>query len=61
MVFGQYGLQNAQPPTPMNRMADRCKNITLPQTSFAGGNYNSYDNFCSNLTHIYNVNYVRGN
>ena len=24
---------------PMNRMTDRCKNITLPQTSFAGGNY----------------------
>ena len=23
--------------TPMNRMTDRCKNITLPQTSFAGG------------------------
>ena len=22
----------------MNRMTDRCKNITLPQTSFAGGN-----------------------
>ena len=25
-------------PTP-DRMADRCKYITLPQTSFAGGNY----------------------
>ena len=24
---------------PLNRMTDRCKNITLPQTSFAGGNY----------------------
>ena len=23
---------------PLNRMTDRCKNITLPQTSFAGGN-----------------------
>ena len=23
---------------PMNRMTDRCKNITLPQTLFAGGN-----------------------
>ena len=22
-----------------NRMTDRCKNITLPQTSFAGGKY----------------------
>ena len=25
-------------PPPVNRMSDRCKNITLPQTSFAGGN-----------------------
>ena len=24
-------------PPPMNRMTNRCKNITLPQTSFAGG------------------------
>ena len=24
--------------TPVNRMTDRCKNSTLPQTSFAGGN-----------------------
>ena len=24
---------------PVNRMTNRCKNITLPQTSFAGGNY----------------------
>ena len=24
---------------PVTRMTDRCKNITLPQTSFAGGNY----------------------
>ena len=26
------------PPLPVNRMTDRCKNITLPQISFAGGN-----------------------
>ena len=26
-------------PHPVNRMTNRCKNITLPQTSFAGGNY----------------------
>ena len=26
---------------PVNRMTDRCKNITLPQTSFAGGKYSS--------------------
>ena len=24
--------------TPVNRMTDACENITLPQTSFAGGN-----------------------
>ena len=28
-----------QTPSPVNRMTDRCKNITLPQISFAGGNY----------------------
>ena len=28
----------ADPLPPVNRMTDRCKNITLPQTSFAGGN-----------------------
>ena len=27
---------------PVNRMTNRCKNITLHQTSFAGGNYGSY-------------------
>ena len=26
-------------PPPANRMTDRCKNITLPQTSFAGSKY----------------------
>ena len=26
-------------PSPVNRMTGRCKNITLPQTSFAGGKY----------------------
>ena len=31
----------AQVLPPVNRMTDRCKNITLPQTSFAGGNYRS--------------------
>ena len=25
------------PHTPLDRMTDRCKNITLPKTSFAGG------------------------
>ena len=28
----------AQVLPPVNRMTDRCKNITLPKTSFAGGN-----------------------
>ena len=27
------------PLLPVNRMTHRCKNITLPETSFAGGNY----------------------
>ena len=26
------------PPPPVNRITDRCKNITLSQTSFAGSN-----------------------
>ena len=29
-------------PSPVNRMTDRCKNITLPQTLFAGGNKNAF-------------------
>ena len=28
----------ADTPPPVNRITDRCKNITLPQTSFADGN-----------------------
>ena len=38
---GGGGVSTRHPPGPgtpaVNRMADRCKNITLPQTSFAGG------------------------
>ena len=30
--------------TPVNRMTNRCKNITLPQTSFAGGKYHLIGN-----------------
>ena len=37
------------PPPPMNRMTDRCKNITLPQTSFAGGNNRHVGIFPLNL------------
>ena len=35
-----------QTPPPVNRMTNRCKNITLLQTSFAGGKYN-YTRFFS--------------
>ena len=28
----------SQRPDPVDRMTDACENITLPQTSFAGGN-----------------------
>ena len=28
---------------PVNRMTNRCKNITLPQTSFAGGKYHIWN------------------
>ena len=40
LVQGVYlaGGVPAQVLPPVNRMTDRCKNITLPQTSFAGGN-----------------------
>ena len=33
---GEVVSQHGRPP-PVNRMTDRCKNITLHQTSFAGG------------------------
>ena len=33
--------------SPVNRMTNRCKNITLPQTSFAGGKYISLSQFIS--------------
>ena len=31
------GSASGGPPPPVNRMMHRCKNITLPQTSFTGG------------------------
>ena len=34
---GQAGGVPAQVLPPLNRMTDRCKNITLPQTAFVGG------------------------
>ena len=36
----------AQVLPPVNRMTDRCKNITLPQTSFAGGKKSFPESFC---------------
>ena len=36
-VPGPRGTPAQVLPPPVNRMTDRCKNITLPQTSFAGG------------------------
>ena len=32
------GVEVSDQVLPVNRMTDKCKNITLPQTSFAGGN-----------------------
>ena len=37
-------------PPPVNRMTDRCKNITLPQTWFAGGKYSKYEVWNSTVT-----------
>ena len=33
------------PPPPVDRMTHACENITLPQTLFAGGNYNRIETF----------------
>ena len=37
-------------PPPVNRITDKCKNITLPQTSFAGGNYSKRAGTCHPAT-----------
>ena len=37
----------AQVPLPVNRITDTCKNITLPQTSFAGGKNVCFHAACS--------------
>ena len=37
LLLGVYPCMHWGRPPPVNRMTDRCKNITLPQTSFAGG------------------------
>ena len=38
-TWSQLGVPAQVLPPPVNRITDRCKNITLPQTLFAGGNY----------------------
>ena len=38
----QHALRQTPPPT-VNRMTDACENITLPQTSFAGGNKKTFN------------------
>ena len=48
LLHGHAGIPAAMhagipPPPPVNRMTDRCKKMTLPQTLFAGGNYSSSD------------------
>ena len=56
-VVSQHALRQTPP---VNRMTNSCKNITLPQTSFAGGNkYNSTNlnpnyGWLSNLWHTNN-------
>ena len=39
----------------VNRMTDRCKNITLPQTSFAGGKYECFSTTVFNFYDILKV------
>ena len=38
MQWGRRPWDQRQVPSPTNRMTDRCKNITFPQTSFGGSN-----------------------
>ena len=48
--------------TPVNRIKDRCRNITLPQTSFAGGNIilseNEYS-LCPNTIELHHCTFSR--
>ena len=39
LVLGGVPALGGSDTPPVNRMTNRCKNITLPQTSFAGGKY----------------------
>ena len=40
-------------PPPVNRMTNRCKNITLLQTSFAGGKYRCIQLYSTDTTWIF--------
>ena len=41
--------------TPVNRMTHRCKNITLHQTSFAGGNQFFINKFMKHVAFVYEI------
>ena len=42
---------------PVNRMTDRCKNITLSQTSFAGSNKNAFQ--VKAASHIFSTSHLK--
>ena len=44
--------------TPVNRMTDMCKNITLPQTSFVGSNKTPTTHFMKELSPTHNRGHV---
>ena len=48
------------PPPPVNRITDRCKNITFAQTTFAGGNNNLRPCRCyvQKFTHVQLPNHM---
>ena len=45
------GPRGRHPRPPVDRMTDTCKNITLPQTSFAGGKYRDSFSFLTLFKH----------
>ena len=48
-----WGSLSGRPIPPVNRMTHRCKNIALPQTSFAGGKNRLYRSLQSSFTNKY--------
>ena len=46
-------------PSPVNRMTQRCKNITFPQTSFAGGNNIKVQTINNNYFQIFSFSHVK--